>query len=100
MGLIRWVVSISFAVVVIVFAVANRASVEVGFDPLPFTLPVPLYAIVFGAAIIWFSGLRWRSLARHRGNRVDFLERELKRLSRPADRVQGVSSRLPTVAAR
>jgi uncharacterized integral membrane protein len=108
---VRWIVALPFAIAVIVFAVANRGSVEVSFDPLPFSPPVPLYAIVFGAAIagflagaavVWFGGLRWRSLARNRGNRADFLERELNRLNQPADRAEGrepgVPNRLPTVA--
>lgn len=108
---IRWIVAVPFAIAVIVFAVANRGSVEVSFDPLPFNLPVPLYAIVFGAviagfiagaALVWFGGLRWRSLARNRGNRADFLERELNRLNQPADRAEGHGhgepNRLPTVA--
>lgn len=106
MRLIRWIVAAPIAIVVIALAVANRGSVPVSLDPLPFVVEVPLFAIFFGAlllgfvagaAFVWVAGHKWRVLARNRGNRVDFLERELKRASRPpGPATGGAPDRLPT----
>ncbi len=106
MHVIRWIVAVPVAVAVIALAVANRAPVPVSLDPLPFVVEIPLFAVFFGAlllgfaagaAFVWVAGFKWRMLARNRGNRVDFLERELKRASQPPDRsTSTASSQLPT----
>jgi len=49
---VRLVAKILLGIVILlaaVFAVANRGVVTISFSPLPFELPMPLYAAVLGA---------------------------------------------------
>jgi uncharacterized integral membrane protein len=87
--LVSWLLLAPLAVLMIAFAVANRASVEIRFDPLPFAVEAPLFAfayfcifigLVCGGLAAWLAGARWRRLARARG-------RELSRVV--AEREQG-----------
>ncbi|MEE8275425.1 MAG: LapA family protein [Alphaproteobacteria bacterium] len=89
MKLLRWIFAILAGLAVIAFAVANRTTARVSFDPLPFGFELPLFAVAFGAliigfvaggAVIWSNHHEWRKLARTRKRRVDALERELARL--------------------
>jgi uncharacterized integral membrane protein len=84
--LVSWLLLAPLAVVMIAFAVANRAPVQIRLDPLPLTLEAPLFVLAYGCVFVgllvggaaaWFAGARWRRLARARG-------RELAR--RPAER--------------
>jgi len=93
MSFLRGVIAAIAAIVIIGFAIANRESVTVGFDPLPFAVGVPLYAvvlvalalgIVIGGTVTWLRGHRWRRLARELGDRVTRLERERRRLEEKA----------------
>lgn len=73
------VVLIPLAVILVVFAVANRHMVTVSFDPfnssdpaLSFTLPlfvviiaVAILGVVAGGSATWFGQRRWRRAARH-----------------------------------
>ena len=81
--LVSWLLLAPLALLMIAFAVANRAAVEVRLDPLPITLEAPLFALAFvcvflgllcGGVAAWLAGARWRRLARLRG-------RELARLA-------------------
>jgi len=87
---LRWLAGLAVGIVVVAFAVANRAPVSVSLDPLPFSFAVPLFLVAFagglvgfaiGASAVWLAGHRWRALARRRRSRVEALERELARLS-------------------
>jgi putative membrane protein len=69
------------------FAVANRATVSLGLWPLPFLIDLPLYLLALllllvgflvGAAAAWIGGRRVRRELRHRRRRIAALERELK----------------------
>lgn len=71
-----------------VFAVANRGTVTISFSPLPFEIPLPVYAAVLGAfavgllvgtafAVIGRERMRFR--ARAGEHRARTLEETLKR---------------------
>lgn len=84
--LIFWIVLLPIAVVLIAFAIGNRAPVTVRFDPLPFAIDMPLYAVgligifiglLSGGIMTWLRGGRWRKLARERQHDKEQLEREL-----------------------
>ena len=55
--LLNWFVLLPLAVVIVLFAVANRTWVTVSFDPFegkesPLTLYVPLFIVIFAALIV------------------------------------------------
>lgn len=78
---------VPLAIVIIAFAVANRQSVTVSFDPFNASAPaaslaLPLFALIIGVLIVgvvvggvaaWFGQRRWR-------RRVRRLEREANAL--------------------
>jgi uncharacterized integral membrane protein len=93
--LLGWVIAVPVGLIVIAFAVANREAVEVRFDPLPYAVEIPIYAValgaiifgfVVGAVIRWLFDHRWRRLARLRGRRIRALERESDRLRERLER--------------
>ncbi len=49
---LAWIVILPLAVILALFAIANRGDVVISIDPLPFTFALPLYLIVFGAAAL------------------------------------------------
>jgi putative membrane protein len=86
---IGWIIAVPVALIVIAFAIANRAPVGVHFDPLPYELDIPLWAAVIGALafgfllgalIRWLFDQRWRSEARHGRRHIRALEREISTL--------------------
>ena len=68
MRFLRVLLGVFLLIVLIVFAVLNRAPVEINLDPiLPYALSLPLYLLVF---IVFFAGLvigvlgdRWNAAA-------------------------------------
>lgn len=82
------------AAVVILLAVANRAPVQLSFDPVnvdapAFSVSLPLYAILFGAVALgivvggiftWLGQGRARASARHHRREASRYEREVNRL--------------------
>jgi putative membrane protein len=89
MRIIRWTAALLALVIVVAFAVANRDPVVVRFDPLPFLLDVPLYALALGALgvgffagsmVQWLFAARMRRLARERKRRIGALETEAEGL--------------------
>jgi len=73
MRLLGWVLIIVLAPLAIAFAVANRGSVTISFDPFPLALDLPLYLAVFAALVIgmMIGGMAsrfalWRKRARDR----------------------------------
>lgn len=54
MRFIRVVIGAILLLLLVVFAVANRQSITVSLDPLPFAIDLPLYLLVF---IIFLAGL-------------------------------------------
>ena len=55
--LLNWFVLLPLGIVIVLFALANRTSVTVSFDPFegkesPLTLYVPLFIVIFAALIV------------------------------------------------
>jgi uncharacterized integral membrane protein len=87
---------VPLAVVIIVFAVANRQSVTVSFDPFSSTSPayaatLPLFVVIFTVLIVgvlvggiaaWIGQAKWRRLARKSDADVRVLQQELETIRR------------------
>jgi uncharacterized integral membrane protein len=100
------VILVPLAVVIIAFAMANRESVTVSFDPFSAAEPaaaatLPLFALVIllliigvivGGAAAWLGQGEWRQRARR-------LEREVRELREKLD-VLEAGAREPTVVPR
>ncbi|AWK86290.1 lipopolysaccharide assembly protein LapA domain-containing protein [Azospirillum thermophilum] len=87
MRYLTWIITVPVALVAVLFAISNRDMVTLSLWPLPFTLDAPLYlaallalAVGFlaGGFVTWNSQRRHRRRARREGDRVVFLEREVK----------------------
>ncbi len=90
----RLVIGIPLLLLMVVFALSNRASVTLGFWPTDFSLEMPLslailaamaIAFLVGGLIVWFSVLAQRNRARRAEQAVRLLEAE----------VQSLKARLP-----
>jgi len=86
MKAVYWALTLLAVILLIPFAVSNRAPVSLGFWPLPFLVALPLYLLVLsllllgfviGAAAAWLAGRHVRRELRRRRRRVEALEREL-----------------------
>ena len=89
--LIAVLILVPLAVLFVAFAVANRQSVVVSFDPLDashpaFALPVPLFAlllaallagVVIGGIAAWMRQSKWRRAARLAQGQARALNAEL-----------------------
>lgn len=87
MKLVRWLLLAPATVIVIAFAVANRQDVTLSFDPLPFALETPLYALGLGFVLLGLliggltastRTLKWRRRARRSEREAARLEAALK----------------------
>ena len=90
------VIVIPLAVIIVAFAVANRQTVTVSFDPLSSTSPayaatMPLFVLIFvlvilgviiGGVAAWFRQGKWRRLARRLEGDVRDLHAEIEALRR------------------
>lgn len=89
-----WLLAIPVALLIVVFAVANRHEVRLDLWPLPWAMDLPVYlavlgalakGIVIGAVAMWLSGFRARRNAREQRRRAESLDRQLRALqSAPA----------------
>ncbi len=93
--LVFWLVLVPLAVVILMFAVANREIVTVSFDPFSVTQPaasvsLPLFALIFvlvllgvllGGAAAWLRQSGYRRDARQRDRDVAALRREVEALN-------------------
>lgn len=86
MRIIYRAVLLLVAILLILFAVSNRATVQIGLWPLPFLALTPLYLLCFlsvlvgalcGAAAAWLAGRPDRRELKDCRRRVAALEREL-----------------------
>jgi lipopolysaccharide assembly protein A len=83
--LFTWIIMVPVALAVISFAVNNREGVGIDLWPAPYTLDVPVFAIVLisvvigmmvGAIVAWFGGGKSRGRARAEARRATSAERE------------------------
>ena len=81
-----WILIPPIALVLALFAIANRDNVIISIDPLPFTFALPLHLIVFislavgliaGYLVMWVSGYRTRRDFRKTRRRLATVESEL-----------------------
>jgi uncharacterized integral membrane protein len=110
--LVFWLVLVPLAIVILMFAVANREIVTVSFDPFSSTRPaasvsVPLFVLIFSLVILgviiggiaaWLGQSGYRRAARLRHSDVAALRREIETLNtRLADPIDAAR---PDAAAR
>ena len=85
----RLVIGIPFLVLLVLFALSNRAPVQLGLWPTDFSLEMPLslailaamaIAFLVGGVLVWFSVLGQRSRARRAEQAVRLLEAEVQTL--------------------
>jgi uncharacterized integral membrane protein len=86
MKLFHWFVTAPLALILILFAVSNRADIVLYFWPLPVALNTSLWIVVMVALLIgfligefvaWINGHHWRRQARQKTRRIEELERQL-----------------------
>jgi uncharacterized integral membrane protein len=92
--LITALILMPLAILIAAFAVANRESVVVSFDPFDaahpaFALPVPLFALLLAAIVVgvviggiaaWMRQSKWRRTARLAQGQARALHAELEQL--------------------
>lgn len=100
MRFLRVLLGVFLLVVLIVFAILNRAPVEINLDPiLPYALGLPLYLLVF---IVFFAGLvigvigdRWTAAAGRRRDKAAKNRAEKDRAAKAAASVPGTAIARP-----
>ncbi|HEY5208462.1 MAG TPA: LapA family protein [Stellaceae bacterium] len=89
MRFVYWFITALIALVVVVFAVSNRAAVGLSFFPLPAEIQAPLYLVVIvalvvgflvGALTAWINGGKRRREARDLRRRLDRVQHDLDAL--------------------
>jgi uncharacterized integral membrane protein len=94
--IVSTLIVVPLAVIIIAFAVANRQSVTVSFDPFSSTSPayaatLPLFVLIFvllilgvlvGGAAAWIGQSKWRRSARKLDGEVRALHQELDTIRR------------------
>lgn len=92
MRILAWLIGLPLAVVVAVFAVANRQEIRFDLWPLPFDLEIAAYLAVLvplavgllsGALLVWLSTAPGRLRARRDRRRSESLERQLTAATSP-----------------
>jgi uncharacterized integral membrane protein len=105
--IVSTLIVVPLAVVIIAFAVANRHSVTVSFDPFSSTSPayaatLPLFVLIFvllilgvliGGIASWFGQSKWRRTARK-------LEADVRGLHQELDAIRQRFAPEPPLAAR
>lgn len=101
-------VTIPLALIVVVFAVANRAPIAVSLWPLPWGVELPGYLIVLGSVLVgflaggliaWLSGGKHRRKARRLAAETERLRAELAETKR-RQAAPGAPPALPGGTAR
>jgi len=94
-----WLLLVPLAIVILMFAVANRELVTVSFDPFNETMPaasvsVPLFVLIFllvilgviiGGSAAWLRQSGYRRAARQHDAEMAALRREIETLNRRLD---------------
>ncbi|MGH6914656.1 MAG: hypothetical protein ACREH3_13240 [Geminicoccales bacterium] len=95
--ILRLLIGIVALVVVVAFAIANRAPVAVGLAPFPTTIELPVYGVfllglvvgvLVGGIGVWLGGHARRRDARRARHRLWALEHQLDVLKRQSEREQ------------
>jgi uncharacterized integral membrane protein len=82
----RWLIMLPLAIIFALFALTNRAVVELGLWPFDYTIAAPVslailiamaIAFVVGALITWFAAVGARSRARAAESTIRRLERQI-----------------------
>jgi uncharacterized integral membrane protein len=93
--IVFWLILVPLAIVILMFAIANREVVTVSFDPFSSTAPaasvsVPLFVLIFilvilgvilGGVAAWLRQSEYRRAARRRDADVSLLRREIDTLN-------------------
>ncbi len=109
MPLLTWILLLPATIIVIAFAIANRSSITISFDPLPFAFDAPIYAVAFafvfigllvGGIAAYTKALRWRRVMRRLRREVTRLEGEVAaaRTAPPAPSDAETRPTLPAVS--
>lgn len=109
--LLRLMVGIVALAIIIAFAIANRAVVEVGLVPFPSTIELPVYGVFLlglvvgalaGGIVVWLGGHGYRRDARRLRHRTWALENQMDVVKRQTEREQAqayADRRLPAAAS-
>jgi lipopolysaccharide assembly protein A len=101
---LRLILALIALVVIIAFAIANRAPVDVSFAPLPIVIELPVYGVflfglVFGMLLgaIWMllAGAARRREARRLRNKTWALENQLSALRQEEERARAEERAAP-----
>jgi putative membrane protein len=85
----RLVIALPFLLLLVLFALTNRAPVHLGIWPTDYSLELPLSVAILGAmaiaflvggAMVWLSALAQRRRARHAEHAVRLLEEQVQEL--------------------
>ena len=105
MKVLFWLLYLPLLVVVAAFGAANREDVGINFDPLPFGLTAPVFAVVLASVLIglvvggssaWMSGRKWRKTARGLRRHNALLETEITALREQMESAAAPVSGMPT----
>lgn len=101
---LSWIVTVPLGIVVISFAVSNREWVDLALWPLPFGMPMPIFlavlgplavGVIAGGSIAWWTGGKYRRLARRQSSKLKRLTAELETLqARDAESTDAKTRRL------
>ena len=94
--IVTWIVIVPVAAVIVAFAVANRQTVTISFDPFAAASPayaatLPLFAVIFvvlilgvliGGIAAWIRQSKWRRSARKLDSDVRTLQQEIDAIRR------------------
>lgn len=92
-----WLLGFPLAIVIIVFAISNRTSVDFELWPFPYTVNMPVYvavlgvsvpAFIFGGFISWVSGGKVRKENRKRAKRIKELEKQIAQIKKDTEKEQ------------
>jgi uncharacterized integral membrane protein len=92
--LVHWLITVSLAIVIVIFALNNRTPVEVDLFPFGLVIAWPLFVFVFlgmgigaviGLIMAWISSHPARKTSRERKTRIRELERQVETLQSSAD---------------
>ncbi len=100
--IVRLLLGLVLVLLIIDFAVANRAIVEISLAPLPLQFPLPVYMVfllglvigaLIGGLMLWLGAFSRMAEARRMRNRVWALENQLNILKEQEQKRQAAAQR-------